>query len=89
MDALDGNAIAGVLFARFGREMTMAEVRCMHCHHTSLMAELVVYMKAPGTVTRCPTCGEVVMVIVNVRGTDRFDMSNMQMMSGELGGPQH
>ena len=83
MDALDGNAIAGALFEHFGHEMTMAEVRCMHCQHTSLMAELRVYLKAPGAVARCPTCGDVVMVIVDVRGTERFDMSNMEIMGGE------
>jgi hypothetical protein len=81
MDALDGNAIAGALFEHFGLEMTMAEVRCSQCKSTSLMAELRVYMKAPGSVARCPGCGEVVMVIVNVRGVERFDMSNMEMVS--------
>jgi phage FluMu protein Com len=81
MDALDGNAIAGALLDHFGQDMTMADVRCAHCKSTSLMAELRVYMKAPGAVARCPACDEVVMVIVNVRGTQRFDMSNMQMAS--------
>jgi len=81
MDALDGNAIAGALFEHFGHEMTLAEVRCSHCQTTMMMAELRVYMKAPGTVARCPACDEVVMVIVNVRGTERFDMSNMEMVS--------
>jgi hypothetical protein len=81
MDALDGNAIAGALFEHFGHEMTMAEVRCSHCESSSMMAELRVYMKAPGAVARCPSCDEVVMVIVNVRGTERFDMSNMEMVS--------
>jgi phage FluMu protein Com len=81
MDALDGNAIAGALFEHFGNEMTMAEVRCSHCQSTSLMAELRVYMKAPGAVARCPACDEVVMVIVDVRGTQRLDMSNMEMVS--------
>jgi phage FluMu protein Com len=81
MDALDGNAIAGALFEHFGHEMTMAQARCSHCQSTTLMAELRVYMKAPGAVARCPACDEVVMVIVNVRGTDRFDMSNMEMVS--------
>ncbi len=85
MDAVDGNAIAGVLMEHFGHEMTMAEVRCMHCGHTSMMAELAVYLKAPGAVARCPACGEVVMVIVDVRGTERFDMSNMEMMSDRSG----
>jgi phage FluMu protein Com len=81
MDALDGNAIAGALFEHFGHEMTMAQVRCSHCQSTSLMAELRVYMKAPGAVARCPRCDAVVMVIVSVRGVDRFDMSNMEMVS--------
>ena len=81
MDALDGNAIAGALFEHFGHDMTMAEVRCSHCQSTSMMAELRVYMKAPGAVARCPSCDEVVMVIVNVRGIDRFDMAHMEMVS--------
>jgi phage FluMu protein Com len=81
MDALDGNAIAGALLAHFGDEMTMAQVRCSHCRSTSLMAELRVYMKAPGAVARCPVCDEVVMVIVHVRGAERFDMSNMEIVS--------
>ena len=81
MDALDGNAIAGALLEHFGEEMTMAQVRCSHCQSASLMAELRVYMKAPGAVARCPACDEVVMVIVDVRGTQRVDMSNMQMVS--------
>ena len=80
MDALDGNAIAGELFEHFGHEMTMADVRCLHCQHISLMAELRVYLKAPGAVARCPTCGEVVMVIADIRGTARFDMSDMEIM---------
>jgi phage FluMu protein Com len=81
MDALDGNAIAGALFEHFGHEMTMAEMRCSHCQSTSVMAELRVYMKAPGTVARCPVCNEVVIVIAHIRGSERFDMSNMQMAS--------
>ena len=81
MDALDGNAIAGALFEHFGNEMTMAQVRCSHCERKSLMAELRVYMKAPGAVARCPDCDEVLIVIVDVRGAQRFDMSNMQMVS--------
>ena len=81
MDALDGNAIAGALFEHFGNEMTMAQVRCSHCKSTSLIAELRVYMKAPGTVARCPECDEVLIVIVDVRGTQRSDMSNMEMVS--------
>jgi Zn finger protein HypA/HybF involved in hydrogenase expression len=81
MDPVDGNAIAGALFEHFGHEMTMAEVRCLHCRTTTLMAQLRVYMNAPGAVARCPTCNGVVMVIVSVRETERFDMSNVEMVS--------
>ena len=81
MDPVDGNAIAGTLVEYFGHEMTKAEVRCMSCGHTSMMAELLVYMKAPGAVARCPDCNEVVMVIVEVRGKQRVDMSNMKIVS--------
>ena len=59
----------------------MAQVRCSHCKSTSLMAELRVYMKAPGAVARCPECDDVLIVIVDVRGAMRFDMSNMEMVT--------
>lgn len=81
MDALDGNAIAGALRDHFGHEMTMAQGRCAHCQTTWMLAELRVYLKAPGAVARCPACGKVVMVIVDVRGAERFDMSNMEIAS--------
>ena len=81
MDALDGNAIAGALFEHFGNEMTMVQVRCSHCKNSSLMAELRVYMKAPGAVARCRVCDAVLIVIVDVRGDQRFDMSKMEMVS--------
>ena len=80
MDPLDGNAIAGALIEHFGREMTMAEVRCSHCQSTTLIAQLRVYMKAPGAVARCPACDGVVMVIVRVGSTELIDMSNMEMV---------
>ena len=81
MDALDGNAIAGALYEYFGHEMTIAEGRCGHCRNVSMIAELRVYMKAPGAVARCPVCGNVVMVIVDVHGTERVDTSHMEMLS--------
>jgi Family of unknown function (DUF6510) len=70
MDALDGNAIAGELFAAFGHEMTTVVGRCTSCGASSAIAELPVYVSGPGTVARCPGCGGVAMVLV--RGTARF-----------------
>jgi hypothetical protein len=69
MQALDGNAIAGSLFEYFGSEMTSVRGRCRHCGTSALIAELAVYTRAPGAVARCRTCGNVVMVLVKVRGS--------------------
>ena len=70
MDALDGNAIAGDLFAAFGHEMTTVVGRCTSCDALSAIAELRVYISGPGTVARCPGCASVAIVLA--RGTARF-----------------
>ena len=63
MDALDGNAIAGELFAAFGHEMTTVIGTCTSCRARSAIAELPVYISGPGTVARCPGCGSVAIVL--------------------------
>ena len=79
MEALDGNAIAGALFEHFGAEMTTATGVCAHCHNSAVIAELRVYMKAPGTVVRCPTCARVVIVLVEIRGETRIDLGSFEV----------
>jgi len=74
MDALDGNAIAGLLFDTFGGEMTTAIGVCANCAARAQVAELVVYLRAPGTVVRCRTCGSVLMVVVTARRTNCVDL---------------
>jgi uncharacterized protein DUF6510 len=64
MDAVDGNAIGGLLIDVFGTEMTAADSTCGTCRATRPVAELVVYQRAPGAVVRCRTCGSVLMVFV-------------------------
>lgn len=81
MDALDGNAIAGQLFAHFGVEMTTATGACAHCGTTAQIAELRVYTRAPGTVVRCRACGQVVIVIAEIRGASRVDYSCFKLAS--------
>lgn len=80
MEALDGNAIAGTLVERFGTEMTTATGACAHCNRRSQVGELRVYLRAPGIVVRCPHCGEIVMVIVEVRGAIRFDLAGIELL---------
>jgi hypothetical protein len=70
MDALDGNAIAGELFAAFGHEMTTVVGTCTSCGASSAIAELRVYVSGPGTVARCPGCEGVAIVLA--RGTARL-----------------
>jgi len=70
---LDGNAIAGLLVDVFGAEMTTATGACAHCAATGLLAEQMVYNRAPGTVVRCRSCTGVLMVLVEVRGIHCVD----------------
>jgi hypothetical protein len=74
MDRLDGNAIAGTLFDVFGREMTTAVGTCSGCGRVSSLAEVAVYLPAPGVVARCPQCDNLLIVIVDRRGMACVDL---------------
>jgi hypothetical protein len=76
-DALDGNAIGGALHDVFGAEMTVARCECAHCGAVGRIAELRVYLRAPGTVVRCPSCVNVVMVLVEIRGMTCVDLGGL------------
>jgi Family of unknown function (DUF6510) len=64
---LDGNAIGGVLLEVFGVELTAAFGTCAYCGARGEVARLVVYVRCPGVVGRCPACGEVLVQIVEAR----------------------
>jgi hypothetical protein len=85
MDALDGNAIAGPLFEAFGAEMTAATGVCAHCGNHGVLAELVVFVRAPGSVARCRICGKVVMVIVTARDTTRVYLHGLAALEAAPG----
>jgi phage FluMu protein Com len=70
---LDGNALAGVLGAAFGAEMTAVPSRCAHCGAVSAIAELGAYVRAPGAVLRCPVCEGVVLRIVETDAATYVD----------------
>jgi DNA-directed RNA polymerase subunit RPC12/RpoP len=82
MDALDGNAIAGPLFEHFGTEMTAVRGSCAGCGATAQVAELRVYISAPGIVVRCPACGRVVIVLVRIRDNLRIDAGRFGLKTG-------
>jgi hypothetical protein len=81
MDALDGNAIGGLLADVFGSDMTAAESVCGSCGASGPVAELAVYLRAPGTVVRCRNCDSVLMVFVRARGMICTDLSGLTSLS--------
>ena len=77
MDAVDGNAIGGLLIDVFGTEMTAAGSTCGTCGASRPVAQLVVYQRAPGTVVRCRTCGSVLMVFVKTPDEVRINLAGL------------
>lgn len=84
MEALDGNAIAGLLLDVFGAEMTTATGVCASCGGAGYVAELEVYVQAPGTVARCRSCKSVLMVLVTVRGITCVDLRGLTSLEPAL-----
>jgi hypothetical protein len=77
MDALDGNAIGGLLIDVFGTELTAMNSTCGTCGTSRPVAGLAVYRQAPGIVVRCRTCGSVLMVFVRAHGVIGVDLAGL------------
>jgi len=82
MKALDGNAIGGLLLDVFGAEMTTASGTCATCGTRSVVAEVMVYRRAPGTVVRCRTCESVLMVFVERGDVVCVDLRGLAALEG-------
>jgi hypothetical protein len=67
------------LFEVFGEDMTTSTGTCAHCGASGVVAELRVYLCAPGAVVRCPRCDGVTMVLVSVRGNARIDLAGFRL----------
>ena len=63
-DMLDGNVSAGLLASVFGVDMTAIPGRCAQCGDMHVIGELRAYVRAPGTILRCPACGGVILRVV-------------------------
>ena len=61
---LDGNALAGMLEAMFGTDMTATPGRCAHCGTINMVGAMRAYIGGPGAVLRCPACDGVVLRVV-------------------------
>jgi hypothetical protein len=84
MIALDGNAIAGDLLEVFGVDLTAATCMCASCGTSSVVAEAVVYMRGPGRVARCRGCGELLFVLVTIRGITCVDLRGVVGLQTEI-----
>jgi hypothetical protein len=80
MEALDGNAIAGLLVEVFGVEMTTASGVCSTCGTRSHVAEFEVYLDGPGVVARCRGCSNVLIVIVRTRRIACVDLRGLAVL---------
>ena len=85
MEALDGNAIAGLLQEVFGNDMTTASGVCAHCGDERVLAECRVYLRAPGIVLRCRTCDTVLAVFVEKSGLRCVDLQGLRALRGHAG----
>jgi len=59
--------------------MTTVAGACAHCGAVAQIAELRVYAQAPGAVARCHRCGQVVFVIVDIRGETQIDLGQFEL----------
>lgn len=80
MEALDGNAIGGLMHEVFGTEMTTAPSVCGTCGDGRPVAELAVYLQAPGTVVRCRSCDSVLMVFVRTHNRTCVDLQGLAVL---------
>src|SRR5262245_42660698 len=83
MIALDGNAIAGDVLEVLGVDLSAWRCACEACGTSSFFAEAVVYMHGPGRVARCRACGELLMVLVTIRGITCVDLSGIAGLQPE------
>lgn len=81
---LDRNAIAGNLFEVFGVDVTGARSVCAACGASSFAAEAAVYARGPGRVARCRACGELLSVLVTIRGITCVDLSGIAGLEMEI-----
>jgi hypothetical protein len=77
---LDGNATAGALGELFAFNVTMAVTTCAHCHDTRSMAELRAYVRAPGIVLRCRSCGGVQLRLVQSTERAWLDLRGIEVL---------
>ncbi len=75
---VDGNAVGGMLIEVFGRDMTAAVGTCADCGTVNPLGAVLAYIDAPGDVLRCPGCGAVLLVAVQMRAGYRVTIERLR-----------
>ena len=81
---LDGNAAAGDLGEVFAVEVTTAGAQCAGCGRTAVLADVRLYVQAPGMVARCPACDEVLYRLVRAPGRAWLDLRGLTYLQFAL-----
>ncbi len=81
---LDGTAVGGLLRTIFAHEMTVAVTVCDGCGAAGLLATLMVYNQAPGTIMRCPACDNILIRIVHGNGRYWLDLRGVRSLQIEV-----
>ena len=75
---VDANAIGGLLIQITGREITLEAGTCLDCGAVNPLGALIVYRDCPGYVCRCPGCGAVQLVIVELDGGHAVTLESIE-----------
>ena len=78
--ALDGSAAGGPLSEVFAFDVTIARTVCATCHNNRAVAELRAYLRAPGIVLRCASCGAVQLRHVRSTAGDWLDLRGVEVL---------
>jgi len=77
---LDGNAAAGELREIFAMEVTTAVGQCAGCGRTTVLADVRLYLLAPGLVARCRGCDGVLFRLVRAPGRAWLDLRGLRYL---------
>ena len=80
---LDGNALGGVFYDLFGRDMTAELGCCAHCGAINAVGSLHVYRSA-GDVVRCPDCGSALIVMVQREDRIRVSFESISWLEAHV-----
>jgi ribosomal protein S27E len=81
---LDGNVLGGVLSGVFAADISTAVGRCQACDRAGALGAAVVYPDGPGTVVRCPACGEILLRVSRAGGRAWLDLRGISALELEL-----